>query len=68
MSRVPLFDDLDSFRGSALLLSYTEEREEAVESGFDDAAEAEEKQENDTSNDSDHYPGNCTRTQSVATS
>jgi len=63
---VPLFDDLHPFRGSTPLLSKSEECEEAVESGFDDATETEEEQENDTSDDADDNSGNCPRAQAAA--
>jgi len=66
MSGVPLFDDLYSFSGSALLLPKSEECEKTVEPGFDYAAEAEEEQEDDPSNDPYNNSGNCPGAQPTA--
>lgn len=65
MARVSL-RDFDALGGSALLLAETEDGEDAVESGFDDAAETDEQEDDDCSDDSDDDSGNGATAQSAA--
>jgi len=55
-----VFNGFDSFSGAFLAFAHAEDGEEAVESGFNNAAEAEEDEEHDTGDHTDDDSCDCT--------